>query len=180
MPLSCTPSSFRNASASSGDRSTRSLSICALITTASQDRCVCTYSRTFITYGLVSAVARSPSFTLQAKMVGLSDEQEQRRGQRPFFRRQLDRERRLARVERRLDLRRAPRLPPPRPCRRAWRPWPSRSRRFCTTSRSASISSVLITSMSRTGSIVPGRRDARRRPRSSARPGRWRRLRGCG
>ena len=35
-------SSFRNSAASSGDRSIRSLSICALITTASQARCVFT------------------------------------------------------------------------------------------------------------------------------------------
>ena len=65
------------------------------------------------------------------------------------------RQRRLAGVERGLDLRRArrPRRPPllsPRLASLA-----SRSRRFFTDSRSASISSVLMTSMSRTGSIVP-------------------------
>src|SRR5687768_17989893 len=37
------PISFRNSAASSGPRSTRSLSICALMTTASQARCVLTY-----------------------------------------------------------------------------------------------------------------------------------------
>ena len=54
-----------------------------------------------------------------------------------------------------LDLRQHGLLGCRRACRHAWRPWRTRSRRFLTVSRSASINSVLMTSMSRTGSIEP-------------------------
>ena len=97
MPLSSTPSSFRNAFASSGDRSTRSLSICALMTTASHARCVCTYSRTFFTYGFESAVARSDSFTLHAKIVGLSVSRKNCFASVALVRRQRDRQRQACR-----------------------------------------------------------------------------------
>src|SRR5665213_3145015 len=71
-PDSATPSSFKNSFASASVRSIRSLSICALMTTASHAKWCAAYSRTFRTNGFWSAVARSDSWTLQAKMVGLS------------------------------------------------------------------------------------------------------------
>src|SRR6185503_8391025 len=73
MPLSLTPRCSRNSVASASVRSTRSLSICALITTSSQPRCVPTYSSTCFTYGFECAFARSSSRTLQAKIVFLSE-----------------------------------------------------------------------------------------------------------
>ena len=106
-------------SPSSGDRSTRSLSICALMTTASHARCVCTYSRTFFTYGFESAVARSDSFTLHAKMVGLSVRRKNCFAVLALVRRERDRQDRFAGIETRFDFREHRLFGRSRPCRRA-------------------------------------------------------------
>ena len=154
MPLSGTPSSARKARASSGSRSTRSLSICALITTASHDRCVSTYSRTLTTYGFVSAEAISSSRTLQAKIVGLSVSRKKgcETARSSSVRATVKAGRPASSAA--SIFARTPSSPmavlSPRLTSRAMR-----SRRFRTESRSASISSVLMISMSRTGSTLP-------------------------
>jgi hypothetical protein len=62
-----------------------------------------TYSRTLRTNGFLSAVARSFSFTLQAKIVGLSVSRKKNFGDGFFLRREFERERGFAGVEVRLD-----------------------------------------------------------------------------
>ncbi len=154
MPLSATPMWSRNSFASSGERSTRSLSSCALTTTASQARWVFTYSRTSRTHGFDSASAISDSSTLQAKMVRLS----------------LSRKNPLARSR---SASSSSATSAGRPAASAASSFASTassaaaslsprltslaifSRRRCTVSRSASINSVLTTSMSRTGWTSP-------------------------
>ncbi len=113
-----------------------------------------TYSRTFRTNGLASAVARSVSFTLHAKIVGLSERRKKVEEMafssfvKSTVRAGFPASSQVSILTSTASSAMA--ILSPRLASRA-----TRSRFFLTVSRSASISSVLMTSMSRTGSMDP-------------------------